>query len=195
MFSHNKQEAKRLPAGFQSDALIMDWGSCRNNSYLSPILTVPGKPFSFLPFVWLNSCGDSPPVDAAAWAESRATLSVHCRHSAVDASVLYVMCWLKCMPVCEHTLHDKCRPVCVHRLCSCSHTSNNTRKVRVVKARTRENEEQRVDLPQVLRLCINKQDLLDCLWHFCSVGRSVSSLIFNKTSQPSNAIPPSVSRY
>lgn len=72
---------------------------------------------------------------------------------------------------------------------------NNTRKARVRKEKARESGEQRVDLPEVLKLCINKQDLLDCLWPFCSVGRSVSSLIFNKTSQPSNAIPPSVSRY
>lgn len=86
------------------------------------------------------------------------------------------------------------RHVCTHAVFMPTHFCN-TRKARVEKERTRESEEQRVDLPQVLKLCINKQDLLDCRWHFCSVGGSVSSLIFNKTSQPSNAFPPSVSRY
>ncbi len=140
-------------------------------------------------FVWLSPCGDCTPqreCGCSSWTKCRATLSVHCRHSAVDTStyILYVMCRLKCTFVWTHAAWH-----------ACSLTSNDTRKARVVKERTRESEEQRVHLPQVLKLCINKQDLLDCPWHFCSVGRSVSSLIFNKTSQPSNAFPSSVSRY
>lgn len=141
----------------------------------------------FLSFVWRSPRGDSPlqrECGCSSFTRCRATLSVHCCGMAPHTSnvLAKVQACVCANTNCKHE----------HILCSCPLT---TTQGRVVKERTRESEEQRVDLRQVLKLCINGQDLLDCLCHFYSVGSSVSSLIFNKTSQPSNAFPPPVSRY
>lgn len=47
MLFHNK--ARRVQAGIHSNALLMWHGSVSSNSYLSPILTLSGKPLLFPP--------------------------------------------------------------------------------------------------------------------------------------------------
>lgn len=141
--------------------------------------------FSVAPAVWRQQTR-SGNLGVAATTKCCTTLRVQRRHNAVDAStystgnVLYVAYVHQQVARCIYSVSD-----CSHRDIQKGSEGEDKRKVK--------NKE--VVFPQVPKLRINKQDLLGCLWHLGSVGRSVSSLIFNKTSQPSNAIPPSVSRY